>query len=358
MAETSEQHQRTEEPTQKRLEEARSKGDAPKSQEAIAAAMLAAGALGLWLSGPGAARDVLSAGAPFISRPHEIATDPRALQTLFAAVAARTGAALAGIALVMASAALLANLAQARPVFTAARMRPDLSKISPLAGAKRIFGATGLVNFAKGVGKLIIVGSILAFALWPDRMMLAGLVSAGEGALLQALFHMVMKLTGLAAGAMVVIAGLDAGWQRHAWRKRLRMTKEEVRRELKETEGDPQIRARLKAEREAASRRRMMVAVEDATVLIMNPTHYAVALKYDPGGDADGAPVCVAKGLDDLALRMREVANDNGVPVVQNPPLARALHAAVEIDEEIPIEHYEAVAKVIGFIMGRAPSGP
>ncbi len=356
MTDTSDQHQRTEEPTQKRLEEARSKGDAPKSQEAIAAAMLAAGVLGLWLLGPGAAQSVLSAGAPFIAQPHQIATDPRALQSLFAAVAMRAGAGLAGLALLLAAAALLANLAQARPVFTAARMRPDLSKISPLAGLKRVFGATGLFNFAKGVGKLVIVGSVLAFALWPDRVMLAGLVEAGERALLEALSRMVMKLAGLAAAAMVVIAALDAAWQRHAWRKRLRMTKEEVRRELKETEGDPQIRARLRAEREAVSRRRMMVAVEDATVLIMNPTHFAVALKYDPGGEAEGAPICVAKGVDDLALRMRDIANDNNVPVVQNPPLARALHAAVEIDEEIPIEHYEAVAKVIGFILGRTQS--
>ena len=140
------------------------------------------------------------------------------------------------------------------------------------------------------------------------------------------------------------------------WKKRLMMTKEEVRREMKESEGDPQIKGRQRQQREARARRRMMSAVKDATVLIMNPTHYAVALKYDAAAGA--APLCVAKGLDDLALRLRAAAEDAGVPVVENPPLARALYAVVEIEEEIPVEHYEAVAKVIGFIMGKAKPRP
>ena len=134
------------------------------------------------------------------------------------------------------------------------------------------------------------------------------------------------------------------------------MTKEEVRRELKETEGDPQIKGRLRQLRETRARKRMIAAVKDATVLIMNPTHYAVALDYEM--ESSAVPLCVAKGVDDLALRMRDAAEENNVPVVENPPLARALHASVEVDEEIPIEHYEAVAKVIGFIMRKARSAP
>jgi len=352
MAEQSDQFQRTEEPTPKRLEDARKKGDAPKSQEVTAAAMLAAGGLGLWLLAGPAANGVAAAGAPFLDRPHEFVMDGAALTRLFGAVAFKLGAALAGLGVLFATAAVLANVVQARPVFTIERMKPKLSKISPLAGAKRVFGPTGLVNFLKGVGKLIIVGLVLVFALWPDRNLLTGLVYADERQLLSITTTEILKLIGLAVMAMLVIAALDMGYQRHAWRKRLRMTKEEIRRELKESEGDPQIRARLKGQREATARRRMMVAVEDATVLIMNPTHFAVALKYDAEGD--GAPVCVAKGVDDLALRMRDVANDNSVPVVENPPLARALHAAADLDQEIPLDHYEAVAKVIGFIMSKA----
>lgn len=155
---------------------------------------------------------------------------------------------------------------------------------------------------------------------------------------------------------MAVIAALDYAWSRHEWKKRLRMTKEEVRREMRESEGDPQIKGRQRQQREARARRRMMAAVKDATVLIMNPTHYAVALKYD--ASANAAPLCVAKGLDDLALRLRARAEESHVPVIENPPLARALYAAVEIDEEIPVDHYEAVAKVIGFVMGKTAARP
>lgn len=352
MAEQQDQAQRTEEPTPKRLEEARRKGDAPKSQEITAAVMLAAGALSLWLlSGP-AARGVMSAGAVFLDHPHDFLADGAALQRLFAGVALALAGALSGVAAVVSAAALLANIGQARPVFTAERIKPSLSKLSPIAGAKRVFGPSGLFNFAKGVGKIAIVGAVLAFALWPDRDLLATSLYADSATLLSIVQGLALKLIALTVFAMAVIAGLDYGYQRHAWRKRLRMTREEVRRELKETEGDPQIKGRLRQLRESRARKRMIAAVKDATVLVMNPTHYAVALDYEM--DSPAAPVCVAKGVDDLALRMRDVAEENDVPVIENPPLARALYASVDVDEEIPIDHYEAVAKVIGFIMKKA----
>lgn len=356
MAEHQDQAQRTEEPTPKRLEEARRKGDAPKSQEIIAAVMLAAGALSLWLLAGPAARGVLAAGAVFLDHPHDFLADGAALQRLFAAVALALAGALAGVAALVGAAALLANIGQARPVFTAERMRPSLDRLSPLAGAKRIFGPSGLFNFAKGVGKIVIVGAVLAFALWPDRRLLATSLYADGAALLGVVQALALKLIGLTVLAMAVIAGLDYGYQRHAWKKRLRMTKEDIRRELKDTEGDPQIRGRRRQLRESRMRKRMIAAVKDATVLIMNPTHYAVALDYEM--ESAAAPVCVAKGVDDLALRMRAVAQEHDVPVVENPPLARALYASVEVDDEIPIEHYEAVAKVIGFIMRKANAAP
>jgi len=352
MADGADQTQRTEEPTAKRLEDARKKGDAPKSQELIAGAMLAAGALGLWLVAGPAASGLAQTGAAFLDHPHEFATDGAALTRLFGAIAVRLGVIGAGLALIFVAVALLANIAQAAPVFTTARIEPKLSKLSPLAGAKRIFGPSGLFNFTKGVFKLVIVGAILAYAMWPQRDLLVGLLYAGERELLSIARGEMLKLLTLTIVAMSVIAALDYGFQRHSWRKRLRMTREEVRREMKETEGDPLIRGRLRSQRDARARRRMLVAVEDATVLIMNPTHYAVALKYEEG--SEGAPVCVAKGADETALRMRQVANDNGVPVIENPPLARALFAAAKLDEEIPVEHYEAAAKVIGYVLGKA----
>ena len=352
MAEQQDNAQRTEDPTPKRLADARKKGDAPKSQEVTAAVMLAAGALGLWMLAGPAATSVMHLGAAFLDHPHEFLTDGAALQQILVAVSLQLGAALGLVAILVFVAAILANVGQAMPVFTTERMKPSLQKISMIAGAKRVFGPTGLVNFAKGVGKLIIVGALLFYALWPDRELLVVSLSADAGTLLSMIKALTLKLVGLTVIAMLIIAALDLAFQRHSWMKRLRMTKEEVRRELKETEGDPQVKGRQRQLRDARMRKRMLAAVKDATVVIMNPTHYAVALDYEMG--ASEAPTCIAKGIDDLALRMRETAREHGVPVVENPPLARALHASVEIDQEIPIEHFEAVAKVIGFIMKKA----
>lgn len=167
--------------------------------------------------------------------------------------------------------------------------------------------------------------------------------------------NLVLKLLMLTVLAMSIIAGLDLAWQRYSWKKRQRMTREELRREQKETDGDPQIKARQRQLRDVQARRRMASAVKEATVVIMNPTHYAVALRYDENDSP--APICTAKGMDELALRMRSIAREHNVPVVENPPLARALHASADLDREIPLEHYEAVAKVIGFIMSKARSG-
>jgi flagellar biosynthetic protein FlhB len=355
MAEGQDPSQRTEEPTQKRLSDARRKGDAPRSQEIVATLMIAAGGISVaFLAGP-AGDGIVRLGAGFLARPHEIAADSETLTRLFFAAAARLGATLAAIAALFVGAAILASLGQARPAFAADRLKPSLERLSPAAGFKRVFGPAALFNFAKGVAKIALVGAVLLFALWPDRERLAGLPYAEAGAALALSRVEVVKLIAVAVAAMTAIAAIDYAHAHREWKQRLRMTKEEVRREFKETEGDPQIRARLRQELQSRARRRMMVAVKDATVLVMNPTHYAVALKYER--EESAAPVCVAKGLDDIALRLRRVAEEAGVPVVENPPLARALYAAVDLDDEIPIEHYEAVAKVIGFVLGKARTG-
>jgi flagellar biosynthetic protein FlhB len=352
MAEGQDQAQRTEEPTPKRLEEARKKGDAPRSQEIVAASMLFVGALSVWFFGAPLASDVTRLGIAFIDHPHDFVIEGGAMAALFNTTALRLGAALGGLAALFTAAALLSNIVQARPVFTAEKISPKLSKLSPVEGAKRIFGPSGFFNFGKGIGKIAIVGAILIFALWPDRSYLQQLMTGDQAMILTTIRYTIFKLLGLTVLAMTAIALLDFGWQTRSWKKRLRMTREEVKREQKESEGDPQIKGRQRQIREARASRRMLAAVKDATVLVMNPTHYAVALKYEATEKA--APICVAKGLDSLALRLRRAAEEAGVPVVENPPLARALHASVDLDGEIPVEHYEAVAKVIGFVMARA----
>ena len=352
MADQAEQYARTEDPTPKRLADARKKGDAPKSQEVTATMMLGAAALAFWLLMAPMARTSLKAITTFLDHPHDFVVDAPSMMGLFKALAGAMGAASIGMALLFVVAAVLANIIQAAPVFTVERMKPKLSKLSPIAGAKRVFGPTGFVNFGKGIFKILIVGSILIYALWPDRHQLSGLIQSDERALLMSMQQSILKLLGFTIAAMAVISALDYGYQRHAWMKRLRMSKEEVKRELKEAEGDPIIKGQLRQQRESRARRRMMTAVTEATVVIMNPTHFAVALSYEDGDE--GAPICVAKGQDDLALRMRDVARENEIAVIEDPPLARALYASVEIDEEIPVEHFEAVAKIIGFIFGKS----
>lgn len=354
MAETSDEAQRTEEPTPKRLEDARRRGDAPRSQEAIALASFVGAFIALWtLSGP-AARKLAAMGVSFIDHPHDFAVDAGGLARLYSAVSVHLALALAGFGALFLGVAILANVGQARPLLDFSRLSPSFAKISPLAGLKRIYGPQALFNFLKGLFKILIVGGILVYALWPDRALLVGVLGAAEPDLLTALSGEILKLIGLSVIAMTALAALDYAHQLGAWKKRLRMTKDEVRREIKEAEGDPLIRGRMKRDRETRARRRMIAAVKKSTVLIMNPTHYAVALRYEEGKDA--APVCLAKGVDETALRMRAAAADSRVPIVENPPLARALHASADLDAEIPIEHYEAVAKVIGFIMKKAES--
>ncbi len=352
MSEHADQSERTEEPTSKRLADARKRGDAPKSQEVTATALLAAGALGLWLISDYTASSIAKISIAFIDHPDAFAVDGASLHRLFVSIAISLGGALAGVGLITVLAAILGNIAQSLPVFTTHRMKPDLKKLSPLAGLKRIFGPAGLVNFAKGLGKLIIIGGIMVFPLWPERHMIIGLLHTEDLSVMMQARGLILKLLGLTVLAMIVISGLDFAFVVRSWKKRLRMTKEEVRREQKELDGDPQIKAQQKQLREAQSRRRMAEAVKGASVLIMNPTHYAVALKYESG--VDSAPICTGKGMDELALRMRQIARDHQVPVVENPPLARALHASADLDREIPLEHYEAVAKVIGFVMMKA----
>ena len=229
------------------------------------------------------------------------------------------------------------------------KLAPDFSKLNPMSGLKRMFGIDSLVQFLKTLLKVCCVGFVAWYVLKPHAMELVNLASMEPTAIvpaaagiLKALFYAILTLLG-------VTALVDWLWQRYRYLLRMRMTREEVKEDYKQQEGDPIIKAKLKQMRLEKSRRRMMQNVPKATVVVMNPTHYAVALRYEAGQTS--APKCVAKGLDAIALRIRAVAEAAGVPVIEDAPLARSLYAAVDIDEVIPPHHYEAVAKIIGFIM-------
>jgi flagellar biosynthetic protein FlhB len=250
---------------------------------------------------------------------------------------------------VFALAGISGHVLQSRPGFTTSRLAPDLSKVSPMAGFKRLFGLDGWMNLVKGLTKIAIVGLAVWTQLWPARGMLESILTQSPGGVVADMSHLLFKVLMAALAALAVIAGADYFLQRMQFMKRNRMSKQEIKEEYRQNEGDPHIKAKIRQLRQERSRKRMMARVPEATVVIMNPTHYAVALQYESG--KMGAPICVAKGLDALALRIRAVAEDNDVPVVENPPLARALHASVEIDEPVPPEHYKAVAQVIGYVM-------
>jgi flagellar biosynthetic protein FlhB len=194
-----------------------------------------------------------------------------------------------------------------------------------------------------------LVGAAAFFAIWPERARLATALDMNAAGVAALAMTMIVKVLIAALIVLAAIAAFDYFYQRQRFMARHRMTRQELKDEVKQSEGDPQVKARIRQIRQERSRKRMIAAVPEASVVIMNPTHYAVALKYESG--KMGAPVCVAKGMDHLALTIRKVAEENDVPVVEDPPLARALYAAVELDEEIPPEHYKAVAQIIGYVM-------
>jgi flagellar biosynthetic protein FlhB len=256
---------------------------------------------------------------------------------------------LLGVMLAAALAGAAGNLVQHGLLFSPDKLKPDFKRVSPMGGFKRTYGPDGLMQFLKSVIKLLMVTAVAWWALRPHAKELQGLSALEPSAMLPFSAEVLRRLIFAVAGLLLVIAGFDWFWQHHRFMTRMRMSKEELKEDYKQTDGDPHVRARQKQIRQERARRRMMQAVPTATVVVMNPTHFAVALKYD--ATETPAPMCVAKGVDSLALKIREVAEAAGVPVIEDPPLARSLYAAVDIDEVIPPKHYEAVARVIGFIL-------
>jgi flagellar biosynthetic protein FlhB len=245
-------------------------------------------------------------------------------------------------------AAIAGNVIQHRLVWSADSLKPKFSKISPLAGLKRLFSRQAIANFVKGLIKLAVLGSVMVALLWPQRHRLEGLVSTDILGTLLLTRSLSLELLAVVVAILFLVAAADYLFQYRQWFERQKMSLREMKEEFKQTEGDPLVKGKIRQLRQARMRKRMMAAVPRASVIITNPTHYAIALQYDRGMEA---PVCLAKGVDAVALKIREVAGEHSIPIVENPPLARALHAAVEIDQAIPPEHYKAVAEIIGYVM-------
>jgi flagellar biosynthetic protein FlhB len=349
VAETPDDDQeRSEDPTPKRLEDALKHGDVAKSQEVNAWFLLTGGALALFAFGGIAANHLAHSFAGLLASAHGRALDARGAGRIAAEVFGDALSALAPLFIVAVLAAIAGNLVQHRWLWTGEPLKPKLSRISPATGAKRMFSKHALVQFAKGIAKIGVVGAVIVAVVAPEIHRIGLLADGDVASALPLAFALSIRLLFVVVAVMGVVAALDWLWSRHTWYERQRMSVRQIRDEFKETEGDPTIKAKLRQIRQARMRKRMMSEVPKATVVVTNPTHYAVALKYEKGM---GAPRCVAKGLDALALRIRALAEEHRVPVVENPPLARVLHQSVEIDEEIPVEHYKAVAEVIGYVL-------
>ena len=351
MAEEPDKESKTEDPTAKRLDDARKKGDVAKSMDVPQWTALAAAYAVMAVGGGWMVRNLAEAMLPFIASPHAFEMSGEGLRKVMWTAMLAFGIPVGLIMLTAALAGAAGSLVQIGLLFSPEKIKPDFKKLSPMQGWKRLFGADALFQFAKSTIKLIAIVIVVWLTFKPHARELETLVALPPAAMLPLTRDLLMSMFGSVLLLLLVGAGFDWFWQRHRWMTRMKMSLQEVKEDYKSTEGDPHIKAKLKQLRMEKSRKRMMQAVPTATVVVMNPTHYAVALKYEPGETA--APVCVAKGMDALALRIRDMAREHGVEVVEDPPLARALYAAVDVDQTIPHQHFEAVATIIGFILGK-----
>ena len=345
---------KTEEPTERKLRKAREKGDVASSKEAgNVMAVLSLFAITAFVlpsvSAPlaGVFRNVLESAGQV-----HVGTDLSGLRDLGAVswkVLRGVGILLGPLMALMVIGALAGVALQGEVVVASERLKPKWSKISPISGFKRLFSLAAFVEFFKNVTKVLLVGVIAGWVV----LNAVGQIWQTQGLLPERVIDFVraeasrMLLITLALVSVIAVA--DILWKRFDHRRKQRMSMKEIKDEVKETEGDPLIRSKRMNIRRERARQRLAQAVPRATVVLTNPTHFAVALKYENG--VDMAPVCVAKGADLLAARIRELAKENEIPMVENRPLARALHDVAELDRPIPVEHWEAVAAIIGYIM-------
>src|SRR5437764_4765869 len=340
---------KTEDPTQKRLDDALERGDVAKSQEVNTWFIIAGATLILSTFSGSIGGGILTPLRNVIANAGQLHADGAALLSLGNKLGAAVLGAVGVPFLMLMIAAIAGNMIQHRLVWSAESLIPKFSKVSPGAGFKRVFGKQAVANFAKGLFKLIALGAVMMAVLWPERHRLESFLRFDPDAILNVTTSLVLHLMGAVVAMLAAVAIADYFFQYRQWYERQKMSLQEIKDEFKQSEGDPHIKGRIRQLRVQRMKKRMMAAVPKASVIITNPTHYSIALSYDRGMSA---PVCVAKGVDNIAFKIREIAKKHDIPIVENVPLARSLYATVEIDDEIPVEHYHAVAEIIGYVMG------
>lgn len=348
MAENENGQEKTEEPSLKRLQDAREKGNVPRSRELATVAVFGAGVASLLAMGGSVTvqakdwmRGALSPDIALLESPQDMFGYTGDLLLGFLWI-------LAPLMLATLLACFIAPAVMGGFNFATKGLVPDLKKLDPMAGLKRIYGPEGLAELLKSLLRVLLVGGAATLFLWPAMPRLRAMLhqpleQAAAGGMKFAMW-MLMATT----AAMLLVALVDAPYQKWNWRRKLMMTRQELREEMKESEGRPEVKGRIRQLQHEMSQRRMMEDLPTADVVVVNPTHYAVALKYD--GDAMRAPRVIAKGVDEMALRIREVAGQHRITLVEAPPLARVLYREADIGQEIPVKLYAAVAQVLSYV--------
>ena len=340
---------KTEDPTQRKIDDALEKGNVAKSQEVSNVFMLATMGLILIAFIPFMATSIQELLIGFLARPHGFVFEPDVLVIIMREIGIEVVGIMAVPVLLIAVSGVTSNLIQHPPIFSTEKLKPQLSKHNPFTNLKKKFSLRQLVQFGMSLAKMTLVVVVVGILFVPKASMLTQLMTVELEEIPPLILRLALFLVGAVTIVMIFIAGLDLAYQKWEHMKSQRMSRTEVKDEHKESDGSPEVKKRLREIRQDKGRARMIAQIPDATVVVTNPTHYAIALKYEHG-EMD-APIVVAKGADHLALRIREAAKEHRIPIVENKPLAQALYATAELDREIPFEHFQAVAEVIGYIM-------
>lgn len=351
MADDDDQHSKTEDPTDRKLNKLREQGNVPTSREVNHVFALLGMLLVVWLAAPWSLGQIGGlVTATFENAGTTRLNDPAAIGAVMMHALVSGLIALLPLLLILLVLGYVGGVAQNGGIFSSHPIQPNLEKISIIAGFGRLFSVKQLAELLKAVFKLALIGYAMWWVVESDKDSMVQLADSALGASLTATQWLTVKLIGTALAIMLLLAIIDYLFQRMQFMNQHRMTKHELKEEFKESDGDPHIKQRQRQIRNERARKRMMSAVPKADVVVTNPTHYSVALRYKVE-EGDAAPVVVAKGVDTIAMRIREVAREHNIPLYEDPPLARQLYAQVEIDEQIPIQLYDVVAKVIAFVM-------
>jgi flagellar biosynthesis protein FlhB len=340
--------EKTESASPRRIEQAREEGNVPHSRELSTFLVLMSGSVGLWVSAQWLYQRVGSIMRDGLTMQREQVLHPEMMFQTLMRLSTDALIAIAPLLLISIVAAVASPVFVGGLVFSSKAFSADFSRINPISGLGRIISMQGLAELVKGLLKSALIGSVGAMVLWKFRFDLLALLAMPLGSGLEQFGHLLLIATLSLAGSLAVVAMLDVPFQLWQYYHRLKMTKEELKQEHKEQEGDPHIKARIRARQREMARNRMMESVPKADVVVTNPTHYAVALKYEAGRMS--APKVVAKGADLVAKAIRDLATENGVPLLEAPPLARALFRHAEIGDQIPAALYTAVAEVMAYV--------